>query len=172
MTPPQDAGLPVVRAADLAGEQHQTRWLIENLWAPSAVGIVGGPPKCGKTWLALDMAVSLASGTPCLGAYSPVHRGRVLLYAAEDAQSTVRQRLEAICRHRKLSLADQEIYAITADSLRLDLTSDQKRLQQTVQLLKPDLLLLDPLVRLHRIDENNAGEVSTLLAYLRCLQRC
>jgi hypothetical protein len=32
-------------------------------------------------------------------------------------------------------------------------------------------LLLDPLVRLHGIDENNAGEVAQLLAYFRLLQR-
>jgi hypothetical protein len=32
-------------------------------------------------------------------------------------------------------------------------------------------LILDPLVRLHGIDENNAGEVATLLAYFRSLQR-
>jgi hypothetical protein len=33
------------------------------------------------------------------------------------------------------------------------------------------LLLLDPLVRLHAIDENHAGEVAGLLAYFRALQR-
>ncbi len=31
--------------------------------------------------------------------------------------------------------------------------------------------MLDPLVRLHGIDENNAGEVAELLAYFRSLQR-
>jgi hypothetical protein len=33
------------------------------------------------------------------------------------------------------------------------------------------MLVLDPLVRLHRIDENVSGEVAPLLAYLRDLQR-
>src|SRR5579885_3455555 len=36
---------------------------------------------------------------------------------------------------------------------------------------RPRLLLLDPLVRLHRIDENSAGEMSALLGELRALQR-
>ena len=35
----------------------------------------------------------------------------------------------------------------------------------------PRLLLLDPLVRLHGVDENHAGEVAELLAYFRLLQR-
>jgi len=37
--------------------------------------------------------------------------------------------------------------------------------------LQPKLLILDPFVRLHRIDENASGEVAPLLAYLRELQR-
>ena len=36
---------------------------------------------------------------------------------------------------------------------------------------RPLLLLLDPLVRLHSIDENAAGEIAALLGYLRGLQR-
>src|SRR5262249_23475276 len=41
----------------------------------------------------------------------------------------------------------------------------------TVAGLKPKLLVLDPLVRLHAIDENIAAEVAPLLGYLRSLQR-
>ena len=37
--------------------------------------------------------------------------------------------------------------------------------------LQPRLLLLDPLVRLHRLDENSAAEISQLLGFLRDLQR-
>ena len=37
--------------------------------------------------------------------------------------------------------------------------------------MAPRLLVLDPFVRLHRIDENDAGQVSALLGYLRELQR-
>jgi AAA domain len=44
-------------------------------------------------------------------------------------------------------------------------------LDETVAGLKPRLLVLDPFVRLHRIDENNSGEVAPLLAFLRELQR-
>ena len=46
-----------------------------------------------------------------------------------------------------------------------------EKLANAVARLRPRLLLLDPFVRLHRIDENNAGVVSALLAYLRTLER-
>ena len=44
-----------------------------------------------------------------------------------------------------------------APSVRLDLPEDQRRLRDTVAILRPTLLVLDPFVRLHRIDENASG---------------
>ena len=58
--------LPVTRAGDLPVCLPEHRWLIEDLWADEAVGIVGGEPKCGKSFLALDMVVAVAGGEPCL----------------------------------------------------------------------------------------------------------
>ena len=63
------------------------------------------------------------------------------------------------------------IYAITASALRLDHDRDRTRLWETARWLRPKLLVLDPLVRLHGIDENHAGAVAELLAYFRSLQR-
>ena len=69
------------------------------------------------------------------------------------------------------SYRDHLAHVILASSLRLDLDQDQARLQETVARYRPRLLVLDPFVRLHRIDENSALEVSGVLAYLRELQR-
>jgi len=167
-----DAGIfPVVRAYELALCSPEQEWLIRDLWAAGGVGVIGGSPKTFKSWMALEMAVSLASGTPCLGAFAPARPSRVLLYMAEDAQTVVRKRLDSLCSFRNIELSSLEIFVITADTLRLDLPSDQRRLRETVDQYRPDMLLLDPLVRLHRIDENSCGEISALLAVLRALQR-
>jgi AAA domain len=136
-----------------------------------AVGIVGGEPKCSKSFLALDLAVAVAAGVPCLRRFAVPHAGRVLLYAAEDALSIVRRRLESIAAAAGMDLADLDIQVITAPTLRLDLDADRRSLALTVAKLHPRLLILDPFVRLHRIDENASGEVAPLLAYLRELQR-
>ncbi len=90
--------------------------------------------------------------------------GRVLLYAAEDALRSVRSRLEGICAAAGIGLRDLDVHVITAPTLRLDLTADRARLERTVVELAPRLLVLDPFVRLHRIDENASGEVAPLLS--------
>ncbi len=163
--------LPVQAAHALPQLAENRRWLIDGLWGDQAVGIVGGEPKCCKSFLALDMAVAVAAGVPCLRRFSVVRTGRVLLFAAEDALHIVRARLEGIGRAAGVRLADLDVQVITAPSLRLDLAADQERLTSTIAALRPALLILDPFVRLHRIDENASADVAPLLAYLRDLQR-
>jgi hypothetical protein len=163
--------LPVVRAARLEELCDERRWLVDSLWARAGVGIIGGAPKCCKSWLGLDMALSIASATPCLGAFAVAEPGGVLVYMAEDSTAVVKTRLAGLCRHRSLDLDALPIDVITAPCVRLDLERDQRRLEQTVRQIAPRMLLLDPFVRLHRIDENHAGDVSAILAYLRALQR-
>lgn len=166
-----DGLLQVCRAADLETLQAHARWLVEPLWGRTAVGFVGGAPKLGKTWLALDLALSVATATPCLGRFRVTEAGPVLVYLAEDHPTQVRERLDGLCRHRDLTLVDVPLHVITAPSLRLDLERDRDRLAATVAAIRPRLLVLDPLVRLHHRNENDSAEVAELLAYLRALQR-
>jgi AAA domain len=163
--------LPVEPAYRLAARAKERRWLVTGLWGEEAVGIVGGEPKCCKSFLALDLAVSVAAGTACLRRFSVPSAGRVLLYAAEDALHIVRQRIEGICEATGVALKTLDVQVITAPTVRLDLEADRRSLAETVAKLQPRLLVLDPFVRLHRIDENTSGEVAPLLAYLRELQR-
>jgi hypothetical protein len=145
--------------------------MIDSLWLRRAVGVIGGPPKTNKTYLALDIALSVASSTAALGRFTVHDPGPVLIYMAEDAQAAVKDRLTALCRHRGLDLRAVALYVITASTLRLDLATDQRRLLDAVAAYTPTLLVLDPLVRLHALNENDAGEISRLLGYLRELQR-
>lgn len=163
--------LPVVQAFALEVRSSSSPWLIENLWLVEAVGIIGGPPRAYKSLLALDMAVSVASGSPCLGAY-PVHScGPVLLYAAEDSLSSLRLRLESLARNRQIDFQNLDVRVITVDMLQLDRVTDQERFEATVALHQPKLLILDPLVRIHGADENASGAMAALLGYFRALQR-
>jgi RecA-family ATPase len=166
-----DKTLSVVRIGEIALEQNTHRWLIDQLWGASSVGVIGGAPKCSKTWLALDMALSVATGTACLNKYDVPEPGPVLIYLAEDALTVVRERVEGMARQRGLDLHAVNIHVITAPTLRLDRGPHRTQLLETARRMRPRLLLLDPLVRLHGIDENNAGEVAQLLAYFRSLQR-
>jgi hypothetical protein len=84
--------------------------------------------------------------------------GRVLLYAAEDALHIVRRRFDGICEAAGVALAELE----SRSSPRPPSASISRPIAtaspETVARLQPRLLILDPFVRLHRIDENALGE--------------
>src|SRR5277367_2010670 len=132
---PVEQPLPVVRVGEIQNQENAQRWLVEGLWGASSVGVIGGAPKCAKTWLGLDMALSVATGTACLGKYAVPEPGPVLVYLAEDALASVRERVAGMARHRGVDLSDVEIDVVTAPVLRLDRDPDRMRLLETARRL-------------------------------------
>ena len=90
-------GFPTRAPIELEERPREQQWLVDTLWGEQAVGIVGGEPKCGKSILALDLAVAVAAGVPCLRHFAPARPGPVLLFAAEDAGHLVRKGLALSC---------------------------------------------------------------------------
>ena len=164
-------GFPTRRPAELEDRPPERQWLVEGLWGRQAVGIIGGEPKCGKSFLALDLAVSVAAGVPCLRRFPAAQSGPVLMFAAEDAGHIVRRRLQGIAAAAGADFEALDIAVIDVPVLRLDHAADRKRLVETVERHGPGLLVLDPLVRLHGVDENAVSEIAPILGFLRDVQR-
>jgi hypothetical protein len=158
-----------LHAARLGEQTPPLAWMIEDLFIEAGAGILGGAPKTGKSFFALDLCVAVASGTSCAGRFRAVAPGPVVLLCAEDPHALVYSRLHALARNRGLDLEDLPIEVIVDEAVRLP--EGLERLEATVQLLRPRLLLLDPLIRLHRADENSASEMSIILDGLRRLAR-
>src|SRR5262250_3203080 len=84
------------RVFDAAGLRSKTfaevKYVIPNL-IPEGVSILAGRPKIGKSWMALDMALTTALKPPsfCLGNLKPLH-GDVLYCALEDNPRRLQRR--------------------------------------------------------------------------------
>jgi hypothetical protein len=80
-------------------ESKKTRWLVKNIWTEGSVGFIAGAPKSYKSWFALDLAVSMATGMPFLNNPEFAVIGgkkRVLYIAEEDGVNLIRERLDYI----------------------------------------------------------------------------
>ena len=156
-----------------AGELERTTaplaWIVEGLFLEAGAGILGGAPKTGKSFFALDLCVAIASGTSCASSFRVLAPGPVVLLCAEDPQAVVSSRLSALARARGRALKDLPLEVIVETAVRLP--DGLPRLEATLAAKKPRLLLLDPLIRLHRADENSASEMSIILDGLRGLAR-
>jgi hypothetical protein len=161
---------PVKHVAHVEPRSEDDAWLIEHLLSRGAA-VLGGAPKQGKTWLGCELALAVATGAPALGRFPVKQRGHVIFFGAEDDQAALRARFDAIARARALDLASASLLLLDVAQLRLDERGCVERLRATIDRHRPRLLVLDPFVRLARVNENDAGEVSAVLGELRAIQR-
>lgn len=75
-------------------EFPEPKWAVPGL-IPEGVTVLAGAPKAGKSWLALNVAVAVASGGKALGRI-PVNPGAVLYLALEDHGRRLQERLRTI----------------------------------------------------------------------------
>ncbi len=97
MTPAPPAAVEPLRctAADLlATEIPPTRWVVPGI-LPAGFALLAGKPKIGKSWLALEVALAVASGGAAIGKV-PCERGEVLYLALEDSRARMKSRLTKI----------------------------------------------------------------------------
>lgn len=168
-TPEPAAPYRTLPAAQLGDPTAPLRWLLADLFLVGAAGILGGAPKTGKSFFALELAVAVASATAAAGRFAVPAPGPVLLCAAEDPPAVVVQRLAALAAARDHALARLPVEVIVEAGVRLPDGLD--RLAATVAQVAPRLLILDPLIRLHRADENSAADMAVVLDGLRGLAR-
>lgn len=88
-------------AADLlARDFPEVKWAVDGLLSEGAT-ILAGAPKAGKSFLALGLAIAIASGGRALGSV-PVEQGDVLYLALEDGARRMQHRLRDMSKVGKM----------------------------------------------------------------------
>ena len=67
--------------------------IVEDL-IPKGLTVLGGTSKIGKSWMALDLAISVAAGAPFLG--KPTTKTGVLYFCLEDTGLRIRNRMHKL----------------------------------------------------------------------------
>jgi hypothetical protein len=73
-------------------------WLVEGIATDGSVGFLAGAPKSFKSWLALDLALSVSTGADFLDYFRVIRPGPVLYIQEEDSAITVKSRSRKIWR--------------------------------------------------------------------------
>lgn len=133
-------------------------WLVED-WLPDAsITFLVSPPESYKTWILLDLAVSVSAGVPFLGSYNVNSTGPTLIIQQEDSHSGLTDRLTLIVE-QKLglnanidgetwqipSIPDLPIYVHPSRMLRFDNKKVIEELERQIEIIKPKVIMIDPL---------------------------
>jgi AAA domain/Toprim domain len=99
------AWAPIDSAAMVRGD-FRPRWLVEKALVEGEPCVVGAPQKGMKTSCAVDLGVSLASGTPWLGHFRVPDCRRVAIVSGESGPFALQQTVLRVCAARGIRLAD------------------------------------------------------------------
>jgi hypothetical protein len=108
-TPPGYTGKFPVLSANEISSQRPTDWLIKGVLPAADIITIYGASGSGKSFVVLDLAVAIATGTPWRGCKA--RKGRVVIIAAEGAGG-YGKRIKALAQHRGIPLADLDIGVI------------------------------------------------------------
>ncbi|WP_234838660.1 AAA family ATPase [Sinorhizobium meliloti] len=151
--------------SDIVVDDSETEFLIEDILPLRGLATIYGPPGSAKTFLALDLALSVAGGLPFFG--KEVSQGGVV-YIAAEAGAGLKKRV--IAAREKKALPDAP-FAMMALAPNLGpKRSDTAALIADIQAEWPSdaapirLVVVDTLARTLRGDENSAADMGAFVA--------
>lgn len=115
------------------------RWLVKDLWTVGGMGFVAGEPKTFKSWFALDLALSVATGADFLGKWSVVEPGPVLYVQEEDGLGTLKRRFGMVWPSKVMDRMVQD-----ADGTITWLPASEMKEPDVAAVVRSGLTLSDP----------------------------
>jgi replicative DNA helicase len=106
--------------------------------------VIGGPKKTLKTSILLDMAISLATGSPFLGHFPVPDPVRVAVYSGEGGRSNLQETARRICAAKDISLEICDILW-SFQLPRLTVPDDLNVLHRQLREAQAEVVFLDPL---------------------------
>jgi hypothetical protein len=88
---------------DLAQAEPERTWLVDNILVADEVALWAGPRKTLKTSIAVDLALSLATGKPFLDRFTVPQAVRVMFLSGESGRSTIRETALRIAAHKGIA---------------------------------------------------------------------
>jgi hypothetical protein len=149
-------------------------WLVEDLIPVRTRGLMVADPKVGKSPLALDLALALASGSSWLGHVVPQRR-RVALISREDSPQETGRRLRLFSEGTEARRAYNwgQIWVNTmahSPMLHVDNLEQVDALIKELKMEQFDLAIFDVFSELHSGDENDNTVMAGVLAALTRIQ--
>jgi hypothetical protein len=140
-------------------------WLVEGIWPEGARGWIAGEPKLGKSWLAMDLSLSIVTGTKFLDTYAVKQRGPVFYLTEESTEYKVLNRFRMLAKGHGLaeSLLANDLHLYVRKGVLLTDPEWLAFIRREMERLHPVMVIADPMRRYHLNPENQAHEVAPIL---------
>jgi hypothetical protein len=163
---PVRRGFRFISGAELIANIEPVQWLVERYMEANSMAVMFGEPGAGKSFIALDMACSIATGETWQG--FPVKQGAVF-YIAGEGHAGISRRLKAWSMHRGL-VPENAMVSNTAIGL-----TDAENVKALVRAIRamvdvhgvPALIVVDTLARnFGGLDENSTKDMGLFVQHM------
>lgn len=128
-----------------AGAKFPRDWLVRQILVAGQPAVIGGPKKSMKTSIAVDLAISLGTGTPFLGTFAVPKAVRVALLSGESGGAALQDTARRICAAREERLDGGCRVHWSLDLPRLGSRRDLSSLRRALERHKVKVVIIDPL---------------------------
>lgn len=160
------------RLVDAQNELKEVNWQVENTVKQGELVMISAPPASGKTYFALEMALSIATGNPMWGKYK-TKKGTVVYIANEDKDGVIRRAM-AWAKQKNEGITPPNIFISNSDLVVMGSKDADNSIQSAVKFfkenqIKPDFIVIDTLV--DSLGTANENEANDMADYFRAIQR-
>jgi len=148
-------------------EIPQQKFLIKNLISENSLNILMGEEKCGKSLFAMNLALSVAIGTKEWLGFEIMKQGKVLFLNNELTSADFYRRFKKMVERLPVA-GDVSNFLVPKEVPSVD--ECWKTLNETCEIEKPCLIVLDCLYFAHNKDENDSSEMKALMRQLLSLR--
>lgn len=153
----------------------QIDWMVDKIIERGANGFFAANPKTGKSWAAVDLAISLALGCEWLGFAIP-RPVKVALVSREDNPGLTAWRIKHLFASKDSPapwLLESNLYVNSrrqSPQLMLDQLEQIDELAKAMKSFEAEFAIFDVFNVLHSADENDNSEMRTVLQRLSQIQ--
>jgi AAA domain len=161
---------PITLSEFMASGDTEIPWCVKSIFPAEGAGILGGFSGWGKTFLLMDLAIDVALGRPWLNRF-PTTKGPVLYIDEEGADALNRHRFKKLLAGKLLSPEGVEVHLTIQQGLFVDNLESETSLRETLERLKPSLVIIDALIRVFSGDENSASDMRDTFSIVKRIIR-
>lgn len=152
---------------ELVGQLKPIAWQVKGYLEADSLGLIYGPPKSGKSFLAIDWACCIATGTPWNG--HPVQQGAVF-YLAGEGHNGLSRRFTAWEKAKGVPLAAAPLAISDKAAPLTDRDAAAEVLHAINRMAEkhgaPALIVVDTLARNFGADENSTEDMGRFVQHL------
>lgn len=158
----------IVVPSQVLSQKSKVNWLIDpKLVSVNSLSFIVGLPKACKSWILMDLALALATGTQWMGKF-PCKASKVIYLDQERAKDSTIERFNQLIGGRGIDaeILDKNLFIKPQSRTKIDLPHSYSAFDRLLEKFKPDIVLVDSFKKFHSKNELATQDMQAVFTQL------